>query len=150
MRSIHFADQQMTSIDSVNVTGLSILLRIPSHSNQVQNQTSDSIKQALLIYYYSAPPQPFPSADAKAPFQWSHHPPLQFLPEEMDQNILQSHHSKPKTGQYISVIKADTYVIKPATHIQITKKKNDNLITPNSKLFAQNFHHFQIRSLQNI
>ena len=86
MRSIHSAAQQMASTDSANETALSILLGIPSHSSQVQNQTNYSIKQVLLIYCSSAPHRPCPLADAKAPFQWSHHLPLQLLPEKMDHN----------------------------------------------------------------
>jgi len=82
MRGVHFADQQKTSTDSANVTGLSILSRIPYCSNQVQNQISDSLKQAPWIDYSFEPLQPCPSADAKAPFLWSPHRPLQFLPKQ--------------------------------------------------------------------
>lgn len=72
----------MTSTDSANVTGLSILSKIPHCSNQVQNQISDSLKQAPLIDYSLEPLQPCLLADAKAPFQWSPRRPLQFLPKQ--------------------------------------------------------------------
>lgn len=73
----------MISTDNANVTGLSILSRIPSHSNLVQNQTSDSSEQVPLIYRSLQHLQPCPLADAKAPFQWNHHLPLQSHPKQL-------------------------------------------------------------------
>lgn len=73
----------MISTDNANVTGLSILLEIPPHSNQAQNQTSDLTAQALLIYCSLKHLQPCPSAGAIAPFQWYHHLPPRSHPKQL-------------------------------------------------------------------
>lgn len=49
---IHFVTQKTISTDNEDVTGPSILSGIPSHSNQVQSQTSGLAEQALLIYCF--------------------------------------------------------------------------------------------------
>lgn len=76
----------MISTDSANETGLSILLRTPSHSSWVQSQTSGLIEWALLIYYSLEPRQPCLLADAKAPFRLNRNLPLQFPPSENNNN----------------------------------------------------------------
>lgn len=85
LQSIHFVARKLISTDSANGTGLSILSRIPYNSNLAQNRTSDLTRQALLIYYSSEHLQPCLLADARAPFQYSHHPLL---------------HSPPKIAEY--------------------------------------------------
>lgn len=87
----------MISTDNANVTALSILSGIPSHSNLVQNQTSDLAEQALLVYCCLKHLQPCPLADAKAPFQWSHNLPLQSHPIQL---ICSGEKIKIKTSEY--------------------------------------------------
>jgi len=82
-KGIHFVAQKMTSTDSANEIGLSILSRIQSHSNLAQYRTSGSTEQAPLIYCSLEHLQPCPLADATEPSQCSHHPLLQFPPKDV-------------------------------------------------------------------
>lgn len=80
IEDLHFEAQIIISIDSVDVTGLSILSKIPSRSNWVLSQTIGLTTQVLLTCDSFQLLQLCPLADATTPFQSSHHLPLQCRP----------------------------------------------------------------------